>query len=228
MHSQVTFGTDSGTIARGELAEPMAATMAPGILVLNEGWGVDAHVLSLIQRIAHAGFLALAPDVYDGKVAADEEEAERLSGLLDWERALARIAGAAHYLTRHRRCDGRVGIVGFGLGGGLAFAAASRMPELGAVVAFYGLPVKGTFDPERVTAPVLAHFAARDPWARPERGKQIQDAIRRSHGQMSLCVYEADHAFVNDSRGEVYAANLATLAWDRTMVFLQDQLGTGA
>ncbi len=157
-----------------------------------------------------------------------EEEAERLSGLLDWERALVRIAGAARYLTRHRRCDGRVGIVGFGLGGGLAFAAASRMPELGAVVAFYGLPVKGTFDPERVTAPVLAHFAARDPWARPERGKQIQDAIRRSHGQMSLCVYEADHAFVNDSRGEVYAANLATLAWDRTMVFLQDQLGTGA
>ena len=205
------------------IGEKLNSSIPSTRAILEARDAAAAAGLAAAQEEAGAEWLDLNAGMF-----ADEEEAERLSGLLDWERALVRIAGAARYLTRHRRCDGRVGIVGFGLGGGLAFAAASRMPELGAVVAFYGLPVKGTFDPERVTAPVLAHFAARDPWARPERGKQIQDAIRRSHGQMSLCVYEADHAFVNDSRGEVYAANLATLAWDRTMVFLQDQLGTGA
>lgn len=226
MHSQVRFGT-MGTGARGEMAEPLSVTMAPGILVLNEGWGVDSHVLSLIQRIAHAGFMAMAPDVYGGKVAADAAEAEVLMGRLDWDAALARIEEAGSYLAAHPRCDGRIGILGFGLGAGLAFAAASRMPDLGAAVCFYGLPVKGSFNAENVRAPVLAHFASRDPWARPERGKELQEAIRRCQGQMDVCVYEADHAFVNDTRSEVYAPDMATLAWDRTISFLRDQLGTG-
>lgn len=226
MHSQVKFGT-VGTGAKGEFAEPLSVTMAPGILVLNEGWGVDSHVLSLIQRVAHAGFLALAPDVYGGKVAADAGEAEVLMGRLDWDAALARIADGASYLSGHPRCDGQIGLLGFGLGAGLAFAAASRLPDVGATVCFYGLPAKGCFKPESVRSPVLAHFASRDPWARPERGKEIQEQIRHAQGQMDVCIYEADHAFVNDSRPEVYAPDMAILAWERTINFLREQLGTG-
>jgi carboxymethylenebutenolidase len=108
------------------------------------------------------------------------------------------------------------------MGGALTFAAAAAIPHLGAAVPFYGLPPSGAW--HRVKAPVLAHFASRDGWAKPEGARAIQEAITAAGGSMELHVYEADHAFVNDTRPEVHDPESARLAWERSVAFLRAHL----
>ncbi len=221
MAERVRFKAGDGE-AQGELALPHQAGRAPAVLLFHEWWGLNDHIRSLLGRLAEAGFVALALDLFDGKSTKDAEEAGKLMNGLDWQLALTRAGGAVDHLATHERSNGRVGVMGFCMGGALTLASAAALPHLGAAVAFYGLPPSG--DWQKVKAPVLAHFASRDGWAKPEGAEAIRAAIQAAGGSMELHVYDADHAFVNDTRPEVHDPAAARLAWDRSTAFLADHL----
>jgi carboxymethylenebutenolidase len=221
----VQFDAKSGSKAEGEIAEPPGSGKAPGVVLIQEYWGVNDHIRSLVDRLAAAGFVAFAPDLYHGKVTKSADEAGKLMGALDWKRALDEIAGAEKFVASHARCNGNVGVMGFCMGGALSFAASENVPGFKAVVPFYGLKSADEFDASKVHAPVMAHFAKRDPWAKPEYGEKVAQKMKAAGKSMELHVYDADHAFVNDTRPEVHSAESAKLAWDRSVKFLQQHLG---
>jgi len=227
MATRETFESRSGAEASGEIALPAGEGKAPGVVLIQEWGGINDHIRSLLGRLAEAGFVAIAPDLYHGKTAraGDAETASKMMQALDWGQAMEEIAGAAKFVAAHPRCNGKVGVIGFCMGGALAFAAATQVPELAAVVPFYGVPGPGKADWSKVTAPILAHFAAHDEWAKPSLAEDIKKALDARGQKMQLEIYDADHAFVNDTRPEVYAPDAAKLAWKRSMDFLHQHLG---
>jgi carboxymethylenebutenolidase len=222
MSAAVNFKAKSGAEASGDLAAPDGTTKSPAVVLIHEYWGVNEHVKSVAARLADAGFLVLAPDLYHGKVATTADEAKKFVAELDRVRALDEIAGAVAFLASHPQSNGKVAVMGFCLGGAYAFSAACVVPGIAAVVPFYGLPSNAEY--ANVTAPIQAHFAKTDAWAKPELAEGIKKQLE-AHGQpMELHVYEADHAFFNDTRPEAYNAVAAKLAWDRTLAFLRTHL----
>lgn len=220
----VSFPSRDGRRARGALAAPDGATPAPALLLVHEWWGLNAHVRDLAERLAAAGFLVLAPDLYDRPPTQDAAEALERVTALDGERSIEELAGARAWLAAHPRSNGAVGIVGFCLGGAFAFRAAARLPELGAAVPFYGVPPQGTADWDQVRCPIQAHFGARDGHVPPTKAEAIREQLAARGRPMELHVYDAGHAFVNDTRPESYDAASATLAWSRTVAFLHAHL----
>jgi carboxymethylenebutenolidase len=224
MATKFDFKAKSGAAASGEIALPQGNDRAPGLVLVQEWWGVNDHIRSLADRFAKEGFVVLAPDLYHGTVTKDAGEAGKLMTELDGKRAMDDIAGAVAALLAHPRVNGKVGITGFCMGGAYAFAAASAIPEISAVAPFYGIPPAERLDFDRMKAPILAHFASRDQWATAARAEEIKKEIEARNGSMQLEVYDADHAFVNDTRPEVHAPEAAKLALDRTYAFFHQQL----
>src|SRR5580704_1805627 len=132
MATKIDFTAKSGAASSGEIALPAGSGKAPGLVLVQEYWGVNDHIRSLADRFAAEGFVTLAPDLYHGKVTKDAGEAGRLMTELDGKRAMDDIAGAVAFLAAHPRVNGKVGIVGFCMGGAYTFAAASAVPELAA------------------------------------------------------------------------------------------------
>ncbi len=211
-----TFGATSGV-----LALPEGDEAAPGIVLLQEYWGINDHIRDVAGRWAKEGFVVLAPDLYRGGVAGTPEEAMQLMGALPRERALADIAGAVAALRKHPRCSGKLGLTGYCMGGAYAFAASTMIDGLGAVVPFYGVPQKA--DWAAATAPIQAHFAAIDDWAKPEIARQIKADVEAHGGSMELFVYDAEHAFCNDTR-PAYSPDNAAMAWARAVAFMRKHL----
>lgn len=222
MSAAVNFNSKSGTAASGELAAPDGTTKSAAIVLIHEYWGVNDHVKSVAARLADAGFLVLAPDLYHGKIAETADEAKKMVSELDRTVSLDEIAGAVAFLTSHPQSNGKIAVIGFCLGGALALAAACLFPGIAAVVSFYGIPPAADYT--KVTAPILAHFAKKDGWAKPELAEAIKKQLDGLGKSMELHVYDADHAFFNDTRPEAYDAAAAKLAWDRTLVFLRKHL----
>lgn len=223
MSNTVAFNSRRGTAATAALCEPSGSGKVPALVLVQEWWGLNPHIHSLLERLADEGFLALAPDLYHGTVATSADEAGKLMTALDSLLAVDELAGAARLALAHPRCNGKVGVLGFCMGGALAFRAACDVPEFSAVVPFYGVPQN--VDYSRVAAPILAHFSTRDQWAKPELAQQIQKQLAAQGKEMTLELYDAEHAFVNDTRPEVYDAEAAKLAWTRSMRFLHEKLG---
>lgn len=227
MSTKVTFegkGDSSGLQVSGELGEPSGSDKAPALVLVQEYWGLNAHMKSLVDRFAGEGFLVVAPDLYHGKLAKDAAEAGQLMTALDTLQAVKEIGAAAAYLKEHPRGNGKVGVIGFCLGGALTFAAASHLPGLSAVVPFYGVPPAEKVDYSKVTAPVLAHFAKVDQWATVSKAEAIKAQIEATGHSMRLEVYDAGHAFMNDTRPEAYDEKSAKLAWQRSVDFLKKHL----
>jgi carboxymethylenebutenolidase len=210
---RVTFPSSAGE-ASGVLVTPDGAGKPPGVVVIQEWWGINDQIKSVAERYAAAGFAAIVPDLYHGKLAKDAEEAGALMKALDFGKAVQEIAGAAAFLRE--RSSGKVAITGYCLGGALSFASAVNIPGLAAVVPFYGLP--GDLDWTKVTAPVQAHFATHDDWATVAGAQKIKAAIKVP---MELHVYDAQHAFCNDRRPDVYNPEAAKQAWDRALAFVR-------
>ncbi len=206
----------------GTISLPPAEGVAPALVVIHEWWGITDHVRSLVDRFAAEGLVVLAPDLYDGQVAKNADEAEVLMNGLDWPLAIRKVSAATDLLRAHPRSTGKVGVTGFCMGGALAFRAACEVAHLGAVVPFYGLP--GDVDWARVTAPIMAHFAVHDDWAKASSAEAIKAQLARMGKEMALHVYDASHAFMNDTRPDVYNAEVAKLAWSRTVKFLKSHL----
>ncbi len=224
--SRVSFAVAGGRDAGGELALPAGSERAGAVMVFHEWWGLNEHVRSILERLSGEGFVALGVDLYDGKTTKDAGEASALMGALDWDVAMDRARGAFRYLEQHERSNGKVAVLGFCMGGALSFAAACAIPGLAAAVPFYGVPEASRLDLDALRAPVLAHFASRDGWAKPSKAQAIRDELSARGKAMQLEIYEADHAFFNDTRPEVYAEEAAELAWSRTVSFLREHLAS--
>lgn len=222
MSTPAKFEAKSGAEASGELATPDGTTKSGAVVLIQEYWGLNDHVKSIAARLADAGFLVLAPDLYHGTIAKSADEAKKLVAELDQAAAMDEIAGAVAFLASHPQSNGKVAVMGFCLGGALALGAACVVPGLAAVVPFYGIPPKAAY--AKITAPVLAHFAKKDGWAKPELIEAVKVELEGLGKPMELHVYDAEHAFFNDTRPEVYDAAAAKLAWDRTLVFLRKHL----
>jgi carboxymethylenebutenolidase len=224
MSSPITFTAQDGSEVTGEIALPAGDGKAPGLVLVQEWWGVNDHIRSLADRFAAAGFITIAPDLYHGKVTKEAAEAQALMVALDGKRALADIAAATQALLAHPRINGKIGVTGFCMGGAYAFVAATRIPEIAAAVPFYGLPPAGRADYSKAR-PILAHFASRDQWATVAGAEAIKKEVEAGGGQMTLHVYEADHAFMRDTDADIYSPKDAKLAWERTLTFLHQHLG---
>lgn len=210
--------TIPGSGAEAVLFLPAGDARGAGVVVIQEWWGVNEQIQAQAQRWADEGFVAIVPDLYHGKLAKDGDEAGALMKALDFGKAVGEIGAAVAYLREHARCTGKVAVNGYCMGGALALATAVNVPGLAAVAPYYGLP--GDLDWSKVTAPIQAHFCRTDAWATVEGAQQIKDAVAVP---MELYVYDAEHAFCNERRPEVYNAEAAQLAWSRTLAFVRAQ-----
>lgn len=213
MTKRVTFPSPIGE-SSGVVAEPTSTAKA-GVVLIHEWWGVNEQIQGTLQKWADAGFLAIVPDLYHGKLAKDATEAGAMMNGLDFGKAVQEIAGAIGYL-KAQGCA-KVAVTGYCMGGALSFASAVHLRGLAAVVPFYGIP--GDLDWTKVDAPVQAHFAKLDKWATVAAGEKIKTFIPH----MELHVYDADHAFCNEKRPEVYNADAAVQSWDRAVAFVRAQ-----
>lgn len=221
MTERVTFPSTTGDTAMGALAVPAGTGKVPAIVVVQEWWGVNDQITGLCEKWANEGFLALAVDLYRGKVIEIGEggAAGEAMGKLDRARATADLGGAIEYVRNHPRSTGKVAVTGYCMGGAFSFAAAQTFPGLAAVVPFYGLSPSNDFS--QVTAPIQAHFAAKDGWAKADAAAEIKRTLEAAGKTMELYVYDADHAFCNERRPEVYNADACAQAWTRAVAFVK-------
>jgi carboxymethylenebutenolidase len=222
--SKTTFKAQNGKDASGELREPGGSAKAPGVILVQEYWGLNDHIKSLADRLAAEGFVVLAPDLYHGTVTKDANEAGKLMTALDRAQAGGEVWGAVAALKEHPRCNGKVGIIGFCMGGSFSFAAAATVPGLSCAVPFYGIPDPTKIDLTKIAVPVQAHFSKTDQWAKPQLAEEVKKALDTKGVPMELHVYDAQHAFMNDTRPEVYSPENAKTAWSRAVSFLKKHL----
>ncbi len=226
MGSTVTFPSN-GRKAFGYLAIPDGGE-GPGVLVIQEWWGLVDHIKDVADRFASEGFVALAPDLYHGETAAEPDEAGKMMMAMELDKAARDLGGAIDHLLGHDAVTGDgVGVVGFCMGGGLALWVATTHEGVAAAVPFYGaLPWEGV-DPDfaATRADFLGHYAENDAWATIESAREIEQALRDQGREATFHVYPGtDHAFFNDERPEVYDEGAAALAWQRTVEFLRAKL----
>jgi carboxymethylenebutenolidase len=224
MTTRVSFKSKTGSDVSGELAEPAGSGKVPTLVLLQEWWGVNDHIRDLATRFASDGFLVVVPDLYHGKSTKDATEAAKLMTELDTLAAMSDIAGAVTFAKEHARGNGKVGVVGFCMGGALSFAAACHIEGLSAVVPFYGIPPAEKVDYAKVTAPIMTHVAKKDEWVTVAKAEEIRKQLADRGHPIEMHVYDADHAFVNDTRPEVHDPQNAKLAWERTVAFFKKHL----
>jgi carboxymethylenebutenolidase len=222
----VTFPSNGAT-AHGYLTLP-ASGSGPGVVVIQEWWGLTSHIADVANRLAAAGFVALAPDLYGGPTTHDAGEAGKLMEQLPVDRAARDLGGAVDYLLGHAAVTSeRVGAVGFCMGGGFVLLlAAQQGGKIGAAVSFYG--VLGTEYPsfENLSAPLLGHFGEQDQMATPDAVRYLAATIERQSGQNpDFRFYPAGHAFFNEENLiGTYDPEQAAKAWDATIAFLREHL----
>ena len=220
----IEFQSNGGT-TNGYLSLPESGR-GPGVVVLQEWWGLVPHIKEVADRFAAAGFVALAPDLYHGDVARSPDEAGKMMMALNIGQTEQDLRGAVEYLLNHEATTGEaVGTVGFCMGGALSLYAASKNERVGACVVFYGIHPKVAPDFEALRAPVLGLFAEKDTSVPPEAVRALEEKLRAHGKSVETHIYPGtDHAFFNDTRPEVYDAAAAADAWRRTIEFLRTHL----
>lgn len=215
----------NGHSTAGYLASPSPG-QGPGLLVLQEWWGLVDHIKDVCDRFAAQGFVALAPDLYHGIATKSPDEAGKLFMALNITKAAADLRGGADFLlARPEVTSKKVGVLGFCMGGQLALYTGAEFPDrIGAAVNFYGIHPNVRIDPARLRVPVLAHFAERDNSVTVADAQALVDKIEAAGGTIEAHFYPADHAFFNDTRPTVYDKAAADVAWKRTLEFLRRQL----
>jgi carboxymethylenebutenolidase len=226
MGSKIVFPSN-GAEGEGYLATPPSG-IGPGVVVIQEWWGLVPHIVDVCDRFAEEGFVALAPDLYHGKIANEPDEAGKLMMALELDKAGKDLSGALDAVAERSNGHG-VGVVGFCMGGGLALMAASQRPDVvRAVVPFYGAAPSQGAQPDygAITASVLGHYAEHDDFASAEFVSFLKAALAEGgNADVTIHFYPGtEHAFFNDSRPEVFAPDEAALAWARTLEFLRTRL----
>jgi carboxymethylenebutenolidase len=209
----------------GWLATPAAGKVkGKGVIVIQEWWGLVGHIKSVAGRFAAEGFTALAPDLYHGQQTKSPDEAGKLLMALDVPRAERDLSASVQHLMTLTG-GGKVGVVGFCMGGALSlFTACVNGDRVGACVIYYGGHPKVEYDFDRVQAPVLGHWAEHDDWANQSRDR-FREAFDRLGKKYEFHTYPGTkHAFFNDERPEVHDAAAAKLSWTRTLAFFDQNL----
>ncbi len=227
MGKTIDFPRTSGGTAKGYLAEAKDAK-APGVVVIQEWWGLQGQIKAVCDRLAEAGFTALAPDLYGGKVIPyhDSAAANATMNSLDFKRSTAEeVRGAVKYLAAR---GGKVGLTGFCMGGAVTVIGAVHIPELSAAVDFYGIPPDAAAKPEDIRVPFQGHFASQDDWCTPEVVSGFEKRLKAAGKTFELYRYPGHHAFMNSERKEVHDPGAAKQAWDRMVAFFKKHLGGAA
>ena len=213
----------NGQTTKGYLATP-ASGEGPGVIVIQEWWGLVGHIKKVCDRFAAAGFSALAPDMYQGKTTTEPDEAGKLFMALNIAQAEKDLRGAAKYLIGHSS-TAKLGTVGFCMGGQLALFTATLNPAVGACVNFYGIHPNVKPDYSKLSGPVLGLFAEKDGFVNPDVARGVDAAIKKAGKQSEIHIYPgADHAFFNDERPDAYNKAAAEDAWKRTLDFFRKHL----
>jgi carboxymethylenebutenolidase len=224
MGNMIEFKRPDGKTCAAYLATPAAGASAPGFVVIQEWWGLNDQMKNTADRLAEAGYRALVPDLYRGKVVkyGSHEEANHLMGSLNFVDAAGEdIRGAAQYLKQSSKS---VVVGGFCMGGALTLLSALKVPEMDAGAVFYGLPPIDFAAFRGVKIPMILHFANIDDWCTPAKVTELEAALKASASKFELYRYDAKHAFMNEVRPEVYDAASAKTAWERTLAFLKMSL----
>ena len=217
--AMITFPTARGP-AEGYLTG--AGARRPGLVVIQEYWGLVPHIKEVADRLAREGYVALAPDLYHGRTTVEEEEASHLLSELDWGRAVEELRGGVAELRERQGCTA-VGVIGFCMGGALTVLAAQD-PGVAVYAAFYGFPP----DPTKlgaVNAPGIIFFGEEEGYFSVPNAQSFAEIQQRKGIPTEVIVYaEAGHAFFNDTRPEAYRPKAAAAAWDKTIELFRQYL----
>src|SRR5205807_7523006 len=205
----------AGSTATGYIAIPERGE-GPGVLVLHAWWGLNDFFKDLCERLAREGFVAVAPDLYDGTTASTIDEAEQLLSALNFEQAKTKVISTAEYIRDHPAVRGKgIGAIGFSMGGAWALLLSSLMPEdIAAVVLFYG---SGAADFAAARAAYLGHFAENDEWEPLEGIRQVEADMRAAAREVTLYTYPpAGHWLFESNRPQNYDPEAHAVAWQRS------------
>jgi carboxymethylenebutenolidase len=215
----------NGQEAEGYLAKPASGT-GPGVVVIQEWWGLNDNIKSIADDLAGEGYVALAPDLYHGKVTSEPDEAGKIMMTMKMEEAAKEMSGAVDYLLKSDSATGdKVGSVGFCMGGGLSLILATLKPQVGACVVYYGvLPTQPDF--AKIEGSVLGHFAEHDDWANPATARDLESKLKSLGKDVEFHIYPGtSHGFFNNTRPEVHDQAAAKQTWERTLAFYRKHLG---
>jgi carboxymethylenebutenolidase len=213
----------NGRKTRGYLSKPESGS-GPGVLVIQEWWGLVENIENIVDRFAASGYVALAPDLYHGEATKFPDEAGKLMMALRIDEAEKDLRGAADHLLS-QSSGGKLGVVGFCMGGQLALFAASRNESIRACVDFYGIHPNVKPDYARIRAAVLGLFADKDAYVPPEAVRKLEADLRNAGVETDFTIYpDVDHGFFNDTRKEVHDAAASADAWARVVTFFGERL----
>ena len=221
--SPISLDLAGGVKAQGVLAVP-AKTPAPAIIIIHEWWGLNDQIKAVANELAEQGYLALAVDLYGGKVAKSPDEAKALTSGLDAQAARLQLAGFIDMLKSDPRSTGKIATMGWCFGGGWSLNASLASP-VDATIVYYGNVAKSADELKSLQSPLLGHFGTEDKNINREmvEGFEKAAAAAGKAEQIEIHWYEADHAFANPT-GARYDAEDAALAWQRSMSFLEKHL----
>jgi carboxymethylenebutenolidase len=228
MGKSISYKRPDGKSVSGYLAEPQGGK-GPGIVVIQEWWGLNDQIRGVADKLAQQGYRALVPDLYRGKSTVDAKEAEHLmTGLNFGDAAGQDIRGAVQHLKSTG--SAKVGVTGFCMGGALTVLAAVNVPEADATVPWYGFPPLEYVDASKVKAPMLGHYATKDEFFKIDTANELEKKLKAAGAKVEFHKYDAKHAFANETANEKklppleYNPRAAEQAWKRTMDFFAKNL----
>jgi carboxymethylenebutenolidase len=211
--------------AQGYIVESSGSGVRPGLIVVHEWWGLNDHIKDIADRFADEGFVVLAPDLYDGKVAKDPDEAGKLMQGLDQNRAIETLNGAVDHLKSQEQVNpDAIGVTGFCMGGTFALLLPCYNKSIKAAAPFYGdVPSEDVL--KNLSAPVLFIGAENDPWITRDKMERLKAALTKLNKEGEVKVYSGvGHAFFNDTRPEAYDREAANDAWESVNRFFSEKL----
>jgi carboxymethylenebutenolidase len=226
MKTEMVSFASNGDTTDGFLARPDGDGPFPGVIVIQEWWGLNDNIKDIAQRFANEGFAALAPDIYHGKVTAEPDEAMKAMMATDMNRASKELTKATDYLASQPYTQGRgIGATGFCMGGGLALTLACDSPHIKAVAPFYGANPTPIEKVENIQGPLFVSYAEHDDWAGPAVREALEGALQRFGKQYEIKVYPGtQHAFFNDTRPDAYNEAAAKDSWAKVLELFRANL----
>jgi carboxymethylenebutenolidase len=221
----VTFASN-GSTAPGYLAKPEGSGPFPGVIVIQEWWGLEEHIKDIARRFAAEGFVALAPDLYHGVVATEPDEARKQAMGMQLDVAMRDIQGGIDHLKSLPEVGPKqIGVIGFCMGGSLTLRAAIRSADVGAAAPFYAGQVDAVFpDVDKIQAPIFAAFGADDGGIPLDKVDRFRDLLNERGKQAEVKVYEgAPHSFFNDTR-DSYRPDASQDAWQKVLALFRSAL----
>ena len=221
LNLNTTNGATTAYVARPQTEAP--TTVSTGVILIHEWWGINDHIRDLAGRYANEGYLCVAPDLFRGRVAQDTEEASALMQALAIDDGIETIRKALDAAAETYQVE-RFAITGYCMGGTFALRAACEIPELKAAAPFYGdIPEENVL--AKLKVPTLFIAGKRDAWINEEKVNQLREAAAKYNLPVEVVSYDADHAFFNDTRPQVYNPEAAADAWRRVLEFFGKHLG---